>query len=616
VSLAGVLPTSLPGGSQYSSASVGASDQVVVSFADAAVARYCAPLGDGGTCQFLVGVVGGLLGGVYRLAAALGSASAELANGVPRPDTILQPGAYNFYFYRSLAPVSRLTFSLTPTAGDPDMFVGSSARPGQQNPVGSNPASYCWVSSGVGGGAVEVQPTDPCYCAAPPCTYYVGVQAVGAAGSSYALMAAEAYPGGNASLLVDGQPEMGALATGETAQYTLTLPPQRAATPRRRVAVTLTPFWGDADLFIAFAPTVPGPGANNAYASFSADGPEDIVMRDTDAQWVCASWAQPCVINVAVYGFSSTLYQLEAAAGRPSALSPGVPQLGDVDAGPDLYTYFTFQPANVPNEVVIISLTPLMGDPDMYVATSVGLPPGALPTSARGNYFWASAGLGDEVVAVETANDPRACPRTGASPPCVYTIGVKGFNSAAASFSISARTRDGTPVRLSPGVPVEAAVDANAYDRYVAQYDPRLGYLEVTVSPMSGDPDLYVSLGGAMPNRTVAQYASTAASGDEDIFITPDDPAFKAACPATPPAPCMANVAVFGFPSMASAAPAQYAVTASNGLRVLANGAATVGQARAGTLAYFLFEVPGGAALTPISIALAPLCAGGCDPDL
>ncbi len=614
VSLTGALPTSAQGGAQYSSASVGASDQVVIAWPDVAVARYCAPRGDGGTCQFLVGVVGGLLGGAYRITASLGNASAELANGVPFPDTIMQPGGYNFYFYRAQAPpVSRLTFSLTPTSGDPDLFVGNK----QQNPVGSNPASYCWVSSGVGGGAVEVQPSDPCYCTAQPCVYYLGVQAAGASGSSYALMVTEAYPGSNASLLVDGQPEMGALARGEIAQYTLTLPPLRPQAARPRVGVTVTPFWGDPDLYIAFAPTVPGPGASNAYVSFNADGPEDIVMRDTDPQWNCSSTATPCVINIGIYGFSNTLYQLEATAGRPSALSPGVPQLGDVDASPPsgsrYYTYFTFQPANVPNEVVIISLTPTLGDPDMYVATSAGQP-GVLPTSATGAHFWASAGLGDEVVAVDTANDPRACPRTGSSPPCVYTIGVMGFNRGAASFSISARTRDGTPVRLVPGVPVEGAVDANAYDRYTVQFDRRLGYLEVTVSPMSGDPDLYVSL-GALPNRTIAQYASTAASGDEDIMILPTDPAFVAACP-NQALPCVANIAVFGFPSMASAAPAQYAITASDGLRVLANGAATVGRAPNGKLVYFLFEVAGGAALTPISIALAPLCAGGCDPDL
>lgn len=619
VALWGRLPTSQPGGAQYSSASVGASDQVVIASSDAPAAAYCgAP---GGTCQVLIGVVGGLLGGVFRLTAVLGDASTPLTSGVPLPASITNPGSYNFYSLPSASPAAagaRFTFSLTPTSGDPDMFIGSTVRPGQTLPRGSDPSTFCWVSSGVGGGAVEVEPNDPtgCYCAGPACTYFVGVQASGGAGTSYTLVATEAVPGSNSSSrLLDGVPELGILAVGEVAYYSLSLPPQRAPTPRRRVEVSVTPLWGDPDLYIAFPPTLPGPSKNNSYESLNAAGPEDIVMRDGDPTWYCPDWSQRCDITIAVYGYSACIYSVQASAGRPTVLSPGVPQSGEVDAGGGFYTYYTFQANNTASEVVLLSLTPTMGDPDMYVSTSVT---GVLPTNAPGSYFWASSGLGAEVVSVDAAGDGHSCfrsPSAPGSPPCVYTVGVMAYGGAPAAFSITARTRDGSPVRLSPGVPVEGAVEALGYNRYTAQYDPRLGYLEVTVTPTSGDPDLYISLGAAIPNRTVAMYASTAGSGDEDVLITPTDPQFLGStCSTRPLSACYANVAVYGFPS---AAVGTYAITASSGLRMLESGASTVGQTRAGgTFSYFLFEVAGGGALTPITIAVAPLCAGGCDPDV
>lgn len=329
-------------------------------------------------------------------------------------------------------------------------------------------------------------------------------------------------------------------------------------------------------------------------------------MRATDSRWqtsACANWALPCSFNIIVYAWTTCIYELVAADSlTPIQLSPGLEVESEADGG--AVTYFVFSLFNAPpNSVVVISVLPTVGDPDVYVGTS-NSPSTLRPTpSDRTSYFWSSAGLGTELISIETATDRNACTN------CNYTIGVYGYMSNT-TFSITARLRDGTPVRLSPGAPVLDFVDLNGFSRFIASFDWALKFLEITVSPISGDPDMYISLGpGAAPSRNSFNYSSYAASGDEDVLILPSDPAFTNMCGATQSAPCDAAIFMWGFAASA------YIITASNGLRLLTDGRSTVGQVAANTMTYFAIDVQGGVGLRPITITLSPI-GRNADPDL
>lgn len=329
-------------------------------------------------------------------------------------------------------------------------------------------------------------------------------------------------------------------------------------------------------------------------------------MRASDSAWqasLCANWAVPCSFNLIVVAFTTCIYELVAADSlTPIQLSPGLEVEGEADGGG--VTYFVFSLFNAPpNTVVVISVLPTSGDPDLYVGTS-NVPATLRPTPGdRASYLWSSSGVGTELLSIETASDPRACTN------CNYTIGVAGYLSNT-TFSITARLRDGTPVRLTPGAPVLDFVDFNAFSRFVTTFDRRLNFSEITVSPISGDPDMYVSLGpGAVPSKTSFNYSAFAATGDEDVLILPTDAAFTTMCGWSPTAPCDAAVAVFGF------SPSAYIITASNGLRLLTDGRSTVGQVAAGALSYFAIDIQGGVGLRPVTITLSPI-GRNADPDL
>jgi len=572
----------------YSSTVFSGFDSILVVAGQGPAGVQCSAAG--GTCTVTIGILCGLFSSEYILMISLGQGAPNpLINGVPRADWLILKGTYNFYSLAStFSSFPRFTFSITPISGDPDIFVGSSKRgPNQMYPRASDPSSYCWMGTGVRD-AIEVQPSDPCYCKGPPdCIYYISVFAGGATGTQYSILAVEDQ-GGEYSLLMDGVPDSGILSEGETSYYTYTFPPQVPPMSPRSAEIVVTPTSGDPDLYVGFYPRRPGPGggSNNSYTSAASSGPEDVTVSDSDIPWrslgACSDPTLPCTLSLAVFGYSACTFQVvvfsSASGGRPEILSPGVTSQGSVSAG--AFKYYSFTPSGVSNELVTISLQPFMGDADLYVGTTADVAT-RRPTDAMGTYTWSSTGVGTEVISIESS-DPFSCVTAAGNASqaggatCAYIIGVTGFMGNA-TFSLVARTRDGTPVRLSPGLPVEDVLQGGFYSRYTAEVNWALGYLEVTVAAESGDPDLYISLGESkLPTNVVYDFSSTSAGGDEDIVISVNDTKLLKACP-NRTALCVANIAVYAFGSTPGpSSTASYSITASNGLRVLLDGYTTV----------------------------------------
>jgi hypothetical protein len=87
---------------------------------------------------------------------------------------------------------------------------------------------------------------------------------------------------------------------------------------------------------------------------------------------------------------------------------------------------------------VVIGVTPLSGDPDLFVST--------LPHANRTNFMWRALSMGNDTIQI-FPDDPRAC-----GVPCRYFIGVSGFGSLA-MFTIAASSSSSRPVTLVDGRP-------------------------------------------------------------------------------------------------------------------------------------------------------------------
>jgi hypothetical protein len=99
---------------------------------------------------------------------------------------------------------------------------------------------------------------------------------------------------------------------------------------------------------------------------------------------------------------------------------------------------------------VYITVTPLSGDPDMYVSTT--------PNPIRGNSTWRASSMGSDTVQI-TPTDVNAC-----TAPCRYYIGVTGFASQA-TYTIRASSNVTMPTILTPGLPTVRRMHASLCPR-------------------------------------------------------------------------------------------------------------------------------------------------------
>ena len=134
------------------------------------------------------------------------------------------------------------------------------------------------------------------------------------------------------------------------------------------VEISVVPDYGDPDMYIRLDDKVPNRD-NAQYRSNSVAGEEVILIKKTDNAYKnsCAG-KDRCHVYIAVYGYDNSQYTITAAKSDGiTTLRENVPARENVDAGH--YEYFKFTSTEHLN--VLFSLTPLSGDPDLFVSTTV-----------------------------------------------------------------------------------------------------------------------------------------------------------------------------------------------------------------------------------------------------
>lgn len=572
-----------PHASDYRAMGASGNEVINIFSTDAAVINNC---GGGGTtgssdlCPILLTVYG-FTNASYSLLATLGNTSVFLADSTPLYD-VVNHNDYKYYIFRTTDPTCLVKLAVTPFSGDPDLYVSVT----NDQPTSAN---YTWASTTIGRDVVEIAPEDANYCQTSPCNYYVGVTSW-SSNASYQIVATC----GNSTpvVIVDGEPQVGLLGQGSTDQFVMYVP-----VGTHSIAVTLSPLFGDADLFVNLNDQ-PATPSNYQYASISGTSDDIVTVSYLDANYL-SSECNPanaqgsfCMVRIGVSGFSDfTYYTLLATAGNPVLLLNGISQAGSANAS--AYTEYVFEVRDY-KEVDIV-LTPLSGDPDMYVSKT--------PGANISNYQWKANSMGADVVQIFPI-DPNAC-----TPPCRYYIGVTGF-AGQAQYLITASTTNPLPVFLQDGRPQGGFVNQSYTKLYYFSVPANVPSFQIRVSAVYGDPDIFVRLDNVPPTASNAQYRSFSSNANDVLTISTSDALFTN-CTANSPtsnggSSCQVFIGIFGFST------SQYSITASTmgGVVRLQEGVPVSGTVNGSQYVYYTFV-----ASNPVvyKFALSPTSG---DPDM
>lgn len=463
--------------------------------------------------DYVIGVFGSsILGsGVssFLLSATTNLAVITLLDGMAMQDNVA-PQMYEYFTIAVTEPGVDLNIVLTPFVGDPDIYVSVSPNRRPSREAGQ----YDWFSSSASNDYITVQ-NAWAQCAQRNsttngmCYFYIAVY--GFTNSSFSILAQMNRGAGHPTLLSDGVPQDGFVNRTQYNYYHLQVP---AGNGNTSLTITLTPTFGDADLYILLVP--PGGRADGAtipgirtydYRSQAWTGSDIISINPRDPAY-CGN----CDVVIAVYGYTaSSAYTIVASSNTgPIRLRNGFAQQQSVAQG--TYVYFTLG-VDQPDADISLTLTALSGDPDMYVRVVTDpTQPGQLPSSQL--FTWRSFQFGNDFLQIDH-RDPDFCYH------CTYTIGVFGYSDS--QFSILATVDVSTVVSLSLGIPQNGVISQGGWKYYSAVLLNDLESLVITVTPLNGNPDLYVVPGlDTLPNMTNAVWRSNAGgAGSLDTVTIP-----------------------------------------------------------------------------------------------
>lgn len=416
-------------------------------------------------CTYIIGVYG-YTAASYSLV-AVSSDFVQLQDGQPQAGQVAK-GAFAYYRIEVPDAGSDITFSVTPLAGNPQLFISNNDDV-IPTLTDYTRKSYPWQSST----AITFHRTDDDLCNVNNCVYWVGVY--GYTASNYSVVAATAK---QAILLQDGVPVRDWIGYHQWEYFTFQV---NSFTAGVDAAFIITPLSGDPDLYVSSFWERPTMYTNETWSS--ANWGADAVFIPN---------VPPATYHIGVYAYTAncsfTITATLVSATEPGqsiVLSNGVPQSGYSPAARWVYYRFYMVPST-PGAGITISVSSMAGDPDLFVSND-----GEVPTFER--YRWMSSNFGQDVVVIPHAEEGE------------YLIGVYAYTTAI--YDIIATTTDGI-ITLQDGVPHFDYLESGNYEYFQLNVDRTNMDLTVTVTPDSGDPDLFMSTIVDRPNSTHYEWKS------------------------------------------------------------------------------------------------------------
>ena len=210
--------------------SIANGDAVHVSAADAL--KYCNPM----PCLAYIGVYGALASS-YSLLVTTSDASQEqpirLHDGIEQQVSLQHAGDYAYFSFRVGDGVKSFEVDVTPTSGDPDLYVGA-------NVTFPTRETWTWRSTGGAGEALTIDTDGGVACV--ECDYHFSVYAW-SPDVSFSIIVTSAA---GTRLLRDGVPASTTVRVGQVKYFRYLL------RSRTKVQAVVTPFSGNPSLFVRF----------------------------------------------------------------------------------------------------------------------------------------------------------------------------------------------------------------------------------------------------------------------------------------------------------------------------------------------------------------------------
>jgi hypothetical protein len=424
----------------------------------------------------------------------------QLYAGIAMSKTVKYHDFDYFYYSPPVDFAQNLNILVTALRGDVDVFVSASwaDRP-YYSELSGTPVSYAMRSAASGSGNIAIRHTDlEELCIqnaekdqsadrlnAEHCYIIVGVF-----GAYHSLNSDSSY-----RIELSTEDSTTTLSSGVAIrsnlfQRTIDYYKYSVTTPDTDVIVSITPFFGDPDMFMAFSPII-HPNPDN-YTWMAANyGADTLTIQADEIKKHCTpvpAEGKHCDFFIGVYAWRNTSYsvvaRMEEGSKHPVVLTDGQPQSGSVDTG--FYSYYSFfikaRQSDNPElmESVTITVTAADGsDQDIYVVFGSDSEPG------KDNFQYMSAnyaGLVDQV-RIASSNE-HYCHD------CNVLIGVYGYRGG--HFSIVATSAGVT--ELMSGQAMAGHLEKNAYKYYSIHNTDPDAQINIALTAISGDSDLFMNV--------------------------------------------------------------------------------------------------------------------------
>jgi hypothetical protein len=328
---------------------------------DPAYLSSCVAIAGASNCMVVVGVYG-FYASEYTLSVTSSSSATLLQIGTVRTDAVTQ---FQNKYYRvllsqggSMAPYT-LRLAVTPFSGHVQVYVSCSDM--QPN---STSSQWTFTPTPGSGSFLDIPSLAAADkgCLRVGAQYYAAVR--GETASSYTIAASLANDS-SASLLTPGHAHSSALTARSFDYYFV-----RPASSFEDIRLLATVLQGDVDIYVSATwdkrPQVnAATGAVSSYLLSSAvSGSEDMTLNHDWIQSICAKRDSCYIIIGAFCVWGNCRYSIQSSVKDATLqLSAGVPRRSHVDAGRLEYFKFTL---SQPELDVVVSVTPISGDPGMY----------------------------------------------------------------------------------------------------------------------------------------------------------------------------------------------------------------------------------------------------------
>ena len=312
-------------------------------------------------------------------------------------------------------------------------------------------------------------------------------------------------------VLTNGQSTVGEVPSGGRMTYHFDLP----ADSQSDVAIAVTPLsGGNPDLCISQTTTRPDHSTGTCRWSGDSAGADRVLIpaAELDAtkplyvgvldggQGGIARTSFAVLVTLDPSGVCSTV-------GGACVLVPGVPQRL-VMAQYYSDAYLTVAASGHEGADLQISAVSTYGDPDLYVNAGPAATPRWPQTGTGAD--WSAIDSGDDLITIR-GDEARACAQAwpGPAQACTYFVHVRAWGATAADVTAtfaSAAAEETQPTRLQEGVPFRGVVGSQQYLFFEYSLSSLEEEIAVTLTPLTGDPDLYASFTQQRPREGSATW--------------------------------------------------------------------------------------------------------------